>query len=356
MKKILILALILICLNSMAQETKKYAIKSGYIKYELSGNTTGTKELWWDDFGHKSCEIEKSTTTTKMFGIKNTEEKNSCTVLVKDKFWVADYIEGTGTNGTMPYSQDANDLAGAMTEKEQQEFADELLQQLGGTKLGSEKLGSYLCDVVKLMGAKTWIYKGVNLKTEAKIMGVEANEKFVDFKPNASVPNSKFNPPGGVDYENISAQQQQQGLNGLMSAFGEMDDMEEMEEDDSDMVPVNYEFDEFKSVIDNCDLEGYRKFGTANSDGVYVATFMKGMQMLVVTLQSERNVDTGNPEYKSFNPFRKNGRNCRYGELTEEDGTALLVEYPSQHMIALVIAMPGMSKEEMIEIENKLQF
>ncbi len=356
MKNILFVLLAVICLNLNAQEAKKYAVKSGYIKYELSGNTTGTKELWWDDFGQKSCELEKSKTTTKMFGIKNTEEKNMCTVLVKDKFWVADYIADTGTSGTAPFYQEAQDYTKDMTEQEQQEFADELLEQLGGKKLGTENLGSYSCDVIKLMGAKSWIYKGVPLKTEAKILGVEANEKYVEFNPNAKVALSKFNPPAGVDYENISVKQQEQGLGGLMSAFGDMGNMEDMEEDDDDIIPVNYDFDEFKEIIGNCDLEGYKSIGAANSDGMYVATFMKGMQIVVITLQADRNVDKDDAEFKSFKRFNTNGHNCRYGNLTEEDGTALVVEYPSNSMVLLIVAMPGMSKEELMKIEDKLQF
>ncbi|WP_319590530.1 hypothetical protein [uncultured Draconibacterium sp.] len=356
MKKIIILVLAIISLNGFAQEAKKYAIKSGYIKYELTGNTTGTKELWWDDYGLKSCEREKSTTTTKMFGIKNTEEKDMCTVLVKDKFWVADYIEGTGTNGTMPYYQDAQDFASEMTEQEQQDFADELLEQLGGKKLGTEKLGAYTCEVIKLMGAKSWIYKGVPLKTEAKIMGIEANENFVDFDPNTKVASSKFNPPTGVDFESISEQQQQQGLGGLMSAFGEMGDIDDFEDEDEDIMPVNYDFDEFTEVIENCEIAGYQSFATANSDGIYVATFIKGTQTIAITMQADRNVDKDDAEFKSLQRFGSGNRNYRYGDLSEEDGSALLVEYPSHSMLLTIVAMPRMSKDEMMKIEDKLQF
>ena len=356
MKLFLFVLLAVIGLNLNAQQAKKYAIKSGYVKYKLTGSTTGTKEVWWDDYGQKSCELEKSTTTTKMFGMKNTEEKNMCSVLVKDKFWVADYIEGTGTSGILPYYQEAQEYSSNMTEQELQEFADELLDQLGGKKLGTDQLGAYSCDVIKLMGAKLWFYKGVNLKTEAKIMGIETNEEFVDFNPNAKVASSKFDPPAGVDYENLSEQQQQQGLDGLMSAFGEMGDMEDMEDDDDDILPVNYDFDEFKEVIEACDLEGYRSFGTTNVDGMYVATFMKGMQTIAVTLQADRNVDKDDPEFKSFHSFRNNGRNYHYGDLSEEDGTVLLVEYPSNSMLLVIAAMPHMTRLEMMKIEDKLQF
>jgi len=355
MRNLLLVILAIFSLSTQAQEAKRYAIKSGFIKYDLSGSTKGTREVWWDDYGTKTCEVEKSTTTTKMFGIKNTEEKNMCTVIVKDKFWVADYIESTGTSGTLPYYQEAQEFVSDMTEKEQQEFADEVLAQMGGKKVGTESLSGYSCDIIKIMGIKSWIHKGLILKSEGKIMGIETNEMFVDFNPNSNVSASKFTPPSGVDYENISAKQQQQGLGGLMAAFGEMDEMEEMEEDD-DVSPVNYDFDEFKEVIENCEIDDYRLVGTNNLDGIYVATFMNGMKIVAVTIQADRNIDEADAEYNSFRPFTQRDKNCRYGELEEEDGTALVVEYPSQHMVLIIAAMPEMSKDEILKIENKLQF
>ena len=89
---------------------------------------------------------------------------------------------------------------------------------------------------------------------------------------------------------------------------------------------------------------------------MYVATFMKGMQTIAVTLQADRNVDKDDPEFKSFHSFRNNGRNCHYGDLSEEDGTVLLVEYPSNSMLLVIAAMPHMTRLEMMKIEDKLQF
>ncbi len=353
MKNVLLILLVVFSLNLQAQEAKKYAVKSGYVKYELSGNTTGTKELWWDDYGQKTCEVEKSTTTTKMFGIKNTEKKNMCTVLVKDKFWVADYIEGSGTTGTVPFYQEGQDFANSMTEKEQEEFADQILVQMGGEKQGTETLGGYKCDIIKIMGAKSWIYKGISLKIEAKVMGIESNEMFTDFKPNTKVSASKFDPPPGVNFKGMPKQSEMGGLGGLMSAFGDMPSMEE--EEDDDILPVNYEFDKFKEVVDNCQIDGYKNFGAANSDGVYVATFMKGMQTIAITLQADRNIED-NEELESFGRLSHRERDKHYAELTEENGTGLLVEYPSQSMVLLIVAMPSMSKDKMLEIEKKLRF
>ena len=45
---------------SAQDQLKKYAIKSGHIEYELTGSTTGTKTVWWDNYGDKLFEETKS--------------------------------------------------------------------------------------------------------------------------------------------------------------------------------------------------------------------------------------------------------------------------------------------------------
>ncbi len=349
MKNILLIVLAFICLNGSGQEAKKYLVKSGYLKLELSGNTTGTKELWWDDYGQKSCELENSTTTTKMFGMKNTEKKHMLTILVKDRFWTVNYEDGTAAKGILPYYNDAQEFAGSMTEQEQQEFADEMLNQLGGKRLATEELNGYKCDVIKLMGAKSWIYKGINLKTEAKVLGIETNEMFTAFKPNSSVPASKFTPPTDVEFEDMN-----QTANGFMGAFAEMDDFEE--EDEEEIIPVDYSYEKFKETVEACKIEGYTCARTSNVEGVFTAAFMNGQNILMVMLQHEDNIEADNPELLNFQPFKHRGHTCRYGSLEEESGSALLVEYPSDAMNLMLVAIPEKNKEELLQIEKKLQF
>lgn len=353
MKKLLLIALAICSLNVYAQEAKKYAVKSGYIKYELTGNTTGIKELWWDNYGSKSCELEKSTTTTKMFGIKNTEETNMTTVLVKDKFWVADYIAGTGTVGTVPFYQEGQDFANEMTEEEQKEFADQVIAQMGGKKLGKEDIGGYTCDVIKIMGAKTWIYKGLNLKTEAKMLGVKANEVFVAFKPNTSVPESKFNPPSGVEFDDVSQQ-----MGEVMGGFGEL--REAMQEMDEEIVPVEYPFEKFKKIVNSASFTGYRNMGANNMFGMHSATFMNGAKRLMIIAQSDENEDI--KEYAGVDRFKHNGHTCYYVDVEadeeeeEEAGSSLIVEYPNHDMNIVISVFPKCSKTELLKMEDQLQF
>jgi len=48
--------------------TKRYHIKSGTIKFNISGQNTGTEELYWSNFGDK--EARYTETTVNIFGIK----------------------------------------------------------------------------------------------------------------------------------------------------------------------------------------------------------------------------------------------------------------------------------------------
>jgi hypothetical protein len=289
-----------------------------------------------------------------MFGMKNTEEKYSTTVIIKDKFWVADYVDNKGSKGTVPMYKEGQEVVGQMTEKEQKEFADEVLASMGGKKMGSESLNGYQCDVIKLMGIKLWIYKGLVLKSEGKILGIETNEMFVDFKPNSNVAAAKFNPPAGVQYEDLAAQA---GGQGFMGMFGGMEDLkqEEYDDDDEEIVPVDYSFDKFSKIVKGCSIEGYRCASVNSIEGMFTATFMKGLNTFVVMAQSDKNIEE-DEEFNSFDTFKQNGHTCHYGAMEEDNGSALVVEYPSDDMVVTFVSMPPKSKAELLEIEDKLQF
>lgn len=355
MKNLLIVVFAILCFTSQAQEVKTYALKSGYVKYQLSGSTVGTRELWWDDYGQKTCELEKSTTTTKMFGIKSVDENHSATVILKDKFWVADYIDNKGSNGTVPFYEEGQEYFGSMTEKEKEEFADELLSNMGGEQLGTESLNGYKCDVIKIMGFKSWIYKGIVLKTVGKLLKIETNEMFVEFKPNTKVSSSKFNPPSGVRYENLAGQAGAQGFMGALGALGDFEDMEDEDEEDYDIAPVDYSFEKFAKIVKSCEIEGYRCASVNTIDGSHAAIFMKGLNTIVVSASSDENMERDD-EFDSFQSFRNNGHMCHYGVMKEDNVGVLLVEYPSDDMFVSIMSMPQKSKEELLEIEDKMQF
>lgn len=337
-----------------AQQAKKYAMKSGYLKLELSGNTVGTREIWWDNYGQKSAEYEQSTTTTKILGMKSTEDKDVLTIIVNDQFWTINYIENSGLKGLVPNFTDESGI-NSITEKEQEEFANQLLEDLGGTRLGTETLGSYTCEVVSLMNTKVWVYKGIALKTEGKLMSIETKEMFSDFKPGSAVAASKFTPPANISFKDIRQEQKTSGFGSFMEALEGLD--ETAKEDNEEIVPVKYPFEKFKKIIESFTYPGYSRRGINTLDGVYAATFTKGYSSSIIIVATSRKNSDHNVE-EGFETFSHNAHTCYYGQIDDEEteGTALIIEYPAYDMFIVITAMPDMDKNTMLSIADKLKF
>jgi len=360
---ILILAgLLMMHIATAQQKVQQYAIKSGYVEYELTGNTTGTKKIWWDNFGEKSRTETQSKTVTKMFGIKNVDQTHTLEILVKDKYWSANLIEQTGQKGTVPFYKDGHQLFENMTKKEQEEFANQSIASFGGKRLGTEVFMGKTCDIIKVMGSKIWIYKGVTLKTEAKILGMVSNETAVKFQANQSVSSSKFTPLSNISYE--SSKQQQQGLLGDMGAMEEaMESMQNSDMGDRDndypkMISVKYPYEKFLKKVNAFSYEGYKKMMAQTADGSHNAAFMKGLgNMLGIAAMSRKNGDLSREG--NFESFTHKGKKCMYGKVDDgedDDGMLLIVEIPQYDTYITIGSTAPQTKHELLEILGSFNF
>jgi hypothetical protein len=229
---------------------------------------------------------------------------------------------------------------------------------MGGQRLGTETLGAYTCEVVSLMGIKVWVYKGLALKTEGKIMGIETKEMFTDFKPGTDVATSKFTPPANIMFKDVNQEQKASGFGSIMEAIEDMDEMNgEDLEDDERTVPVEYPFEKFKKAVEGFTYPGFTSRGVNTMDGMHAAIYTKGLSSSIMIVASSRqnndnNVDVG------YVKFTYNGRTYYYGEIDDEEteGTALVIEYPAYDMYIAITAMPNMDKNTMLSIADKLTF
>ena len=197
---ILTIAIIFATIASNAQVSRgMYGFKSGHVEYELTGNTTGTKSLWWDDYGAKSCTETNSVTKIEMFGVSNETKMHTISVIDGDKYWFVDLSTNTGQEGDLSAYGLYDDYEN-MTDAEKQQMADEMLNELGGEKQGTEKVMGCDCEIIYLLGSKAWNCKGVLLKSETETMGVTAFENATLFEKNITVPESKFQKPYGVEF------------------------------------------------------------------------------------------------------------------------------------------------------------
>ncbi|MRT93134.1 hypothetical protein [Ancylomarina sp. 16SWW S1-10-2] len=358
-KLILIIAgFLIIHIASAQQKTQQYAIKSGYIEYTLSGNTNGTKKIWWDNYGEKSRTETQSETTTKIFGIKNVDKTHTVQILVKDKYWTANLADQSGHKGTLPFYQASRQLVDNMTKQEQEDFANQTIAALGGEKLGTENFMGKTCEVIKVMGSKIWLYKGLSLKSEVKMMGIESNETAIKLQENQSVPSSKFTPLSNISYENIDEQQQ-----GMFGGMDNMDDSDDSDDDYPPMIPVKYPYAKFLKKVNAFSYEGYKKMMAQSADGSYGAAFMRGAgEILVVGATSRKNVHPN--EMGNFENFTHNGKKCMYGKAIDEEeedeedhNNMMLIVEISQYDTYITIGSPvPQTKQELLEIFDQLEF
>ncbi len=352
MKKIILLSVAVVLTMSLYAQQKGYrfAIKSGYVKYKLTGNTTGTKELWWDDYGAKTYELEQSKSETKIFGMKKTDEKHTLNIQNKKDAWSVDYKENKGVHSHIPYDM-SKAVVGDMTEAEQKKMADDILDGLGGRKLGTEKVLGYTCEGVTLLGTKVWVYKGVTLKSNASMLGIKHNEIAVEFKPNISVATSKFQPPKNINFEEYSVEQ---GEGNFMNAFAEEEEVEEQEEQ---LIPTKYPYDKFAKKVNAFQYNGYGKFMVTQAKGVHTAMFMKGMQnMIMIAASSKQNSKAS--EMPKGGWFSHRGKKYVYHEdMAEGEKVSLLIQDIATYDTYIIITCkPVKNKVELLKIADKLNF
>jgi hypothetical protein len=219
---ILSVAIILAVITANSQVTKEiYGVKSGYVEYELSGNAEGTKKLWWDNYGAKTRTEIQSKVITKMFGITQETITNSVEIKNGDTYCTVDLNEMTGQESSIEELMDYSEYE-EMTDKEKEDFAQAMLDNLGGEKLPSEIFLGCQCDVISLWGSKIWTYKSVPLKIESNVMGIINNETATVFEKNITVHASKFDKPEGIEYTQIG---------NYMDMLDQYDDYEYYDED-----------------------------------------------------------------------------------------------------------------------------
>lgn len=349
---ILILTCLMLCYASGAQQKiQQYAVKSGYVEYELSGNTKGTKSIWWDNYGSLSRTETKSVSVSKVFGIITETKTHDILIMNGKQFWSANLIENTGQKGSLPCYQEMAQINENMSEAEKQKMGKDILEAFGGEIIGTENILGNKCEVVKLMGAKCWIYKGITLKSNAEMLGIKTTETAVKFEKNISISKSKFTPLGNITYEDQS-QYQQQMFGGMHSNSFEDDDSDDEE---LDLIPVNYPYSKFEKLANEFDYNSYRKIMVMNSKGTYSAMFMKGMsETLAVAATSRKN---GNPgQTGSLESFTHKGKKCMYGKMDDEDDISLIVDISNYDTYIVLVSNAAQTKSEMLSIFDQFNF
>lgn len=353
MKKLFLLSFALIIgfqIQAQNNPTRKFGVKSGKIIIKMDGSAKGSKTIYFDDYGDKYYEEEKSITEITMFGVTDRNEINKTLILNKEKYWNIDNVNGEYYKGTLTGYQVGKKYAETLSEAEQKELTDNIINGLGGQRLGNESVLGFDCEKISVMGINMWLYKGIALKSKGNIMGVATNEIATSFEENIHIPVSRFEPPADFKFTDLEASS---GNLGQMDMFEE-----EIEEATENLYPVEYPYENFTTAVNGFNPEGHVRTMVMNQDGQYMALYNQGFtNMVVIIATSSKNMD-GEEEEMNFESFTHKGKTIKYGEMDSEGmtGKGLLVPYDNHNMHIMLMSMPGKDKQILLNWLEELDF
>jgi len=179
--------------NKPAPKYKRYKIKSGIVKYKVSGTMTGTETMYFDEWGHKEAKFSK--TEMKIFGM--VQKSNKLTILDGKNVFDIDLDKRTATKTeNSMYASFEN-----KTDKEMDDFGEDLMTKMGGKKVGTETVFGKNCEIweIATLGSKIWVWKNLLIKSETNMLGMKINMMVTELKVNVSVPSGKFQVPSGIE-------------------------------------------------------------------------------------------------------------------------------------------------------------
>jgi hypothetical protein len=173
-----------------ADTKKRYEVESGAVKYVISGGgnvmgvsmeINGVATSVFRDWGMEELYEEQSTSVT--MGQKTQE--HTMYKILGEKIYVVDFTNKM----ILEYSNEA------LVNSKLNDFAQQgkdMLIAMGGKKIGEEKFMGYDCEIWELAPVKLWVHKGVMLKSEATMMGIQYTTTAIEVDLDSSASDNQF--------------------------------------------------------------------------------------------------------------------------------------------------------------------
>lgn len=191
------------CIGNDQNELKRYDVKSAVVHYRskvsgiVMGSTisgSGTESLYFKDWGAVELVEEESTQTNEVnvFGTKKIETVDIHTI---NKMNNGENYHVDFDRKSITLTRIADTDLMQQTNTNATEVGKNMLESMGGKKVGDEKILGYACEIWEILGAKQWMHKGVVLKLEATIMGITTIKEATSAEFNISIADKYFNLP-----------------------------------------------------------------------------------------------------------------------------------------------------------------
>ena len=174
-------------------DQKIFGIKSGIIEYEITGSQTGTKKLYFDDWGRKQAEFTNSTIKVD----KYTKHSNLLKITDGDSQYIINLENETGTKRENPLIEKIIELK---NQTNYGEFGEQLLLIRGGFESGRDIVADKKCKVyeIKKQNTKSWIWNWLMLKSETKRGSINITVVAKNIEENVFIADTVFIPPKNV--------------------------------------------------------------------------------------------------------------------------------------------------------------
>ncbi len=166
------------------ESLKRYGIKSGIIKYRISGINKGLQTLYFDKWGLTEAIYENS--ESKTLGMRR---RNNTLSLIKNNIqYIINLKDKTGNKNPNIFSDEKIDIDfyKLMTRIEKN------YQNKGGKLIGTEKIMNKICRIWLIGKKKYWIWKGINLKYVSNVPGGRQTIEAIHIRKNTKIEKSKF--------------------------------------------------------------------------------------------------------------------------------------------------------------------
>ncbi len=188
-------------------DQKIYGIKSGIIEYEITGSQTGTKKLYFDDWGRKQAEFTNSTIKVG----KYKKHSNLLKITKGDWQYIINLENNTGLKRENPVIEKIIELK---NQTNYGEFGEQLLLISGGFESGRDIVADKKCKVYdfKKQNTKSWIWNWLMLKSETKRGNINITVVAKKIEENVFIADTVFSPPLNiliieVDLESLRSQE-----------------------------------------------------------------------------------------------------------------------------------------------------
>lgn len=184
---------LILATSALNAETKRYKIKSGIVEYVISGagnmmgiqtKIEGTSKAVFKEWGN--VELHEETTKSVIMG--REEHTRQTTKVDSGKVYVVDYEQ----KSIVQYDPS---MLMQSEHKELAKSSKEMMLSMGATKTGEETIHDYLCEVWETKHMKLWLYKGVMLKSNVRVMGRTHTTEATNIQFNISVSDEELKLP-----------------------------------------------------------------------------------------------------------------------------------------------------------------